>query len=251
MSKTGDEKFSGGTKLMVKKLALIAVVALAGALLSVPAFATPVVAAQAYGGTAPFTLLALGTGTAGTEIGTSTIAVSGETISFSGGASEPTTGYTNGVYAGNIGGAVASPFGGGTTEYIAAQPTGTVTINFSSVQTAFDLLWGSIDTDTTIQNNLAFYSGANGTGSLLYSISGAQLEALVGGLTSGVSTDYVEISNIGNFSSIIATDPAAYSAFEFVPGVPVPEAGTLGMLGAGLIGLIALVGFRRRNAISC
>jgi hypothetical protein len=250
MLKTGAEKSLRRKENMVKKIALIAVVALAGALLSVPAHATTV-SAQAYGGTAPFTLLALGTGTAGTEVSSSTVAVSGETISFSGGASEPTTGYTDGVYAGNIGGASSSPFGGGTTEYLAAQPGGTMTINFSSVQTAFDLLWGTIDTDTTIQNNLSFYSGANGTGTLLYSISGAQLEALVGGITSGVTTDYVEISNIGSFDSVIATDPAAYSAFEFVPGVPVPEAGTLGMLGVGIIGLIALGGFRRRNTVSC
>jgi hypothetical protein len=151
------------------------------------------------------------------------------------------------VYEGNVGGEVASPFGGnvGTPNYLAAQPGGSVTITFSALTNTFDLLWGSLDTDTNnIANNLVLNVGGGDT------VTGAEVAAALGITNTGTTTVYVQITDSAAFGSVTATDPATNSAFEFVPAA-VSETSTLGMLGIGLIGLIALGGFRRRSTVSC
>jgi hypothetical protein len=252
MLKKSDEKFSGG-KNMVKKLSLVGLVAFA-CVLAAPVHATTVVA-QVYGGTAPFTLESLGTETGFTAapyVGQTTAnpLTGGESyvVAPLGSSQTGTLGtYPSGVYAGSGGSIAASPFGDGTTEYLVAQPGGTVTINFSSVQTSIDLLWGSIDNGSVGALNLLTSGGYQLTGTML-------LQDLVNEgytPTAGTTGAYVEISGLAPFTSYTIQDTGVNSAFEFVPGTPVSEAGTLGMLGAGLIGLIALGGFRRRSLVSC
>jgi hypothetical protein len=163
--------------------------------------------------------------------------IDGESYSFSGSGT--------GEYLGTTG-VSESPFnGGGNTQqyYVEAQPGGTVTVTFSQPQTQLDLLWGSLDIGEEGVLNLI---STNGTP--VDTISGTNVCTQTG-ICSG--TAWVSISGLASFNTITLQDPGGSPAFELDLGVPVSEAGTLGMLGAGLIGLIALGGFRRRNLVSC
>jgi hypothetical protein len=132
--------------------------------------------------------------------------------------------------------------------------SGQITFNFSSAQNYFGLLWGSVDAN----NTLTFYSGANGTGSVIESITGADLVAENSAVASGGTdygdtfnpwgTAYVNVDTSSAFESVVATsgtftfeiDNVAYGDY----GSSVPDGGmTFGLLGGALVGLRAL---RRR-----
>lgn len=228
---------------MVKKLALLA---LGAAVFMLPALArADGIIATSYTGTTPFGLIALGS-SAGAPAYVATGALgtfSGETITATGGAATGNPADPSGEYLGTISSVAETPFTpGGNTQnyYLAVQPGGSITITFATAQEDFNLLWGSVDPGPNTINDLVF----NLSGTI---ITGAQILAA----DSAGGNEVVQLTGVGPFTTVTVTDPGATSAFEFVPGVPAPEAGTLGMLGAGLIGLIALGGFRRRSTVSC
>lgn len=125
---------------------------------------------------------------------------------------------------------------------------GTITITFSTPQTSFALLWGSIDTG----NSLSFNDSAKDV------VTGTQVEAATPGFAgSGFEgpggSAYVLINTLTPFTTVTAT--STVGSFEFLAeaGVfgsvsssadPVPEPADMVLLGSGLIA-IAFLGLRK------
>lgn len=156
-----------------------------------------------------------------------------------------TFGGQSGVYRGDASGTTRSPLrdaGGAATDahYLNARAnSGQVTMNFTSTQTAFNLLWGSLDflTNPATYNLLTFtFSGSGGT----QTVSGIDVfNALVTppNPLNGASNVAVSITGLDAFNLLTVT--ATSEAFEFVPGTPVavPAPAALALFGAGLLGL--------------
>jgi hypothetical protein len=126
--------------------------------------------------------------------------------------------------------------------YTSIEANGSATYNFVSGN-GLEILWGSPDS----YNTLSFYSGANGTGTLLFSITGSAL---------GIQTyghDEVDFSMTGGtFGSVVLT--TSENAFEFADlqdgqATPLPAALPLFATGLGAMGLF---GWRRKrkNAVA-
>jgi hypothetical protein len=194
---------------------------------------------------AGFSTLNLGTGGPNAFVSNAAIgpiAGSGITgITFTGGLANGTDAtHPSGLYAGNIGGIVASPFGStdSTTNYLVAQPngaTGGVAITYGSSQTTFNLLWGTVDPNNN-ENLLGLMINAVGS-----QITGADIASIItaagGSFAGGALNVVVEISGLPSFNMITAQDQSANSAFEFTPLiVPAP------LIGHGLLVVLAVGG---------
>jgi hypothetical protein len=176
------------------------------------------------------------------------ITVGIETITFTGGVSSGGTGTPSGLYTGNTQNVATSPFisgppttfGPGTQglNYLAAQPGGSVTSTYTTPQTAFGLLWGSVDGSDS--RNL-LVSGPTAS----FNINGGLVETSLGTFTDGVTNAVVQIALTGtSFTTVTASDAAGQaSAFEFVK-TAVPEPTSMAILGAALAGFGVL---RRRR----
>lgn len=122
------------------------------------------------------------------------------TISFSG---------TSGIYNGSTSGVAAAPFtasGVQTSNYMAAEPTGSVTITYAAQQQYFGLLWGSVDT----YNTLTFYNGNQVVGQL----TGSEIAANANGNQGASGSYFVNANFVGaTYNRVVAS--SGEPAFEF------------------------------------
>ena len=140
-----------------------------------------------------------------------------------------------------------SPYGTADTTHswtnIGDSDTGAI-YNFAG--TLLSMIWGSPNDDAEgHQNTVTFYSGADGTGSIVGSVSAYDLYNDFAGIDNTQDPGY-KISFLTNeaFGSVkFDTGP---SAFEFAVTTGVPEASTWTMMAAGFAG-VAFLGFRRKR----
>jgi hypothetical protein len=128
------------------------------------------------------------------------------------------------------------------TTYLQAGNTGSggeITFNFSGPELYFGAVVGSVDAN----NSFAFYSGANGTGTLLETVLGSDLLSSSGDTQFG-GTVYMNVDTTSNFESVVATtgtttleiDNVAYG----VASSSVPDsATTISLLGGAFVCLHA------------
>ena len=214
---------------------------LAAALLATAAsaHAYEITASDATGATSsPFALVDYGTATtAGFQSNATFTTSTGTVISFSPDAASPQAG----VYAGSVTNVSTSPFAGTSlgsslSNYLSAEPNDNVTLSYATPQSSLSLLWGTVDSYNAL--NLEVLDGLTVTGTL--TIGGAEVAAAIGGgfNADGTTPAFVTISDMGSFTSVVAT--STQQAFEFAAAVgstAVPEPTTLALFGLGLLSL--------------
>lgn len=142
-----------------------------------------------------------------------------------------------------------------TTTFLAGGKNGingVMTFNFSSAQTYFGLFWGSVDAT----NTLTFYSGANGTGLVLQTVTGQLLNTInpqvaatgFGDPFNPWGSAYVNVNTTLGFQSVVATTGTFTFEIENVAfgtaSVPnsVPDAASTGVLLLAALGGLVLFG---------
>jgi hypothetical protein len=184
----------------------------------------------------------------------SPLTVGGWTITASGGSSPG-----SGVYTGNYGGVVASPYGDSdhTTGYLSAEGSGgSVTLTTTLSLTGLKVLWGTVDIESTRNLLVTTATGTDTISGLDVYNAMVAFCATPGSCASppsnqGKTEAYIEISGLAAFSSVTFSDNSS-NAFEFnvgtLPGLTtdVPEPATWAMMILGFCG-VGFMAYRRNS----
>jgi hypothetical protein len=121
-------------------------------------------------------------------------------------------------------------------------------VTFNGSNNALTIVWGSPNDDNpSATNTVSFYTGANGTGTLIGQVLASDLYADFSGINNTQDPGYlISFLTPQNFGSVVFTTGS--SDFEFAA---VPEPSTWAMLGIGFLGLAGLAGRKRtRNRLA-
>ena len=115
-------------------------------------------------------------------------------------------------------------------------------VTFNGSNDGLTIVWGSPnDNNPDATNTVSFYSGANGTGSLIGQVLASDLYANFSGIDNSQDPGFlISFMTPQNFGSVVFTTGS--SDFEFAA---VPEPSTWAMLGIGFVGLAGLAGRKR------
>ena len=121
-------------------------------------------------------------------------------------------------------------------------------VTFNGSGDALTIVWGSPnDNNPNATNTVSFYSGANGTGTLIGQVLASDLYSNFSGIDNTQDPGYlISFMTPQNFGSVVFTTGS--SDFEFAA---VPEPSTWAMLGIGFVGLAGFAGRKRvRNRLA-
>lgn len=155
-------------------------------------------------------------------------------LTWGAGSGAITTGSVPSVAAAPYG-----PLGADQTRYAAV--TGSQTFSLPGLSNYLGLWWGSVDS----YNSITFLKGGVATGD---TVVGNQISSPAdGNWTNSATNLYVNISGLSAFDGFTLTSGTPAFEVDNIAVAPVPEPGTMMLLGAGFLGL-AIYGKRRKNS---
>ncbi len=166
-------------------------------------------------------------------LGIATFTSGDATVTFNGTASDQ--GVVNGTVPSLHAEPIIGPSGDGYAgNYLSTGDTGFINISFASPQLSLALLWGSVD----LSNQIEFLNN----GIVVGTVTGANIDALADGNEGYGGSFYVLLNSSAVFDDIeLSSGIVSFESAELEvnpTNFNVPEPDSLGMVGAGLLGLV-------------
>lgn len=156
----------------------------------------------------------------------SILTLAGNAYLVTGGATDISAPYFSGSTAAYFGESPTT--GNDASQFVGVEIGGSATLSFSTPQTYFGILWGSVD----VGNLLSFY---NSEDNFIGSIAGENVPgAPLDGQLDPNNTIYVNITSTTPFSKIVATSSVNSFEFDDVAYAVVPEPASTVLFSGGL-----------------